>query len=232
MSKNYINELKKVVNEIEVFIPSSQKNIKIKPLTLKQQKDILDNLSATATALITFFNKVSDVIENSYSGYKDLLVVDRPNILISLRNNIDNMYNDIDLNQVLEKNKNIKAIEDKKTFKTDSFKFEIKIPSISRDRQTNDFLIKNTPQKDNAIIGKLYVNEVVKFIEKITIIESETEIDFNELPIKEAFEIVQNIESSNFKEIYKYIGEVRDFEKLFVTLEDKTVDVGPELFVL
>lgn len=85
---------------------------------------------------------------------------------------------------------------------------------------------------ETKILGKLYVNELSKFVKKITIKSSESEIDFTTDNIKDKFDIIQNIETNNFKDIYKFITSVRDLEKEFVTLNEEMVDIGPELFVL
>ena len=79
---------------------------------------------------------------------------------------------------------------------------------------------------------KLVQNKEGKFVKKITIKASESEIDFTEDNIKDKFDIIQNIETNNFKDIYKFITSVRDLEKEFVTLNEEMVDIGPELFVL
>ena len=139
--------------------------------------------------------------------------------------------NGIDLSKLVEKNKKIKILDSDTTIETKDFSFKVKIPTLDKDIKVNEFLIKNY-KDENTIIGKLYVNEVVKFIESITIKETGTIIDFNELPIKKLFEITENIESHNFKKIYEFIQVVRNYEKDLVTLDDVQVDIGPELFVL
>ena len=39
-----LEEIKKINNFIDIFTPSVRGNIKFKPLNLKQQREILDNL--------------------------------------------------------------------------------------------------------------------------------------------------------------------------------------------
>ena len=231
MSDNVLEQLKDIKNEIKIKLSSKDNTVNFTPLTLKQQKDILDNLSNSATTIITFFNNTTKIIKENIQEDVTLYVVDRPNILISLRNNIDNNYNGIDLSKLVEKNKKIKILDSDTTIETKDFSFKVKIPTLDKDIKVNEFLIKNY-KDENTIIGKLYVNEVVKFIESITIKETGTIIDFNELPIKKLFEITENIESHNFKKIYEFIQVVRNYEKDLVTLDDVQVDIGPELFVL
>jgi hypothetical protein len=178
-----------------------------------------------------FFNNSYKIIKQCIDNSKDLLVIDRPNILISLRNNIDNTYNSINLSELLEKNKKIKVNTENKIIETNDFIFEVGIPTLEQDYKSNDYLIKAF-KGETKILGKLYVNELSKFVKKITIKSSASEIDFTTDNIKDKFDIIQNIETNNFKDIYKYITSVRDLEKEFVTLNEEMVDIGPELFVL
>lgn len=231
MSENVLEQLKGIKNQIEIKLSSKDKLVSFTPLTLKQQKDILDNLSTSATTIITFFNNTTKIIQQNILEEVTLYVTDRPNILISLRNNIDSNYNDIDLSKLIEKNKKVKSIDLNTTIETRDFTFNVKVPTLDKDIKVNEFLIKNY-KDENAVIGKLYVNEVVKFIDTIIIKETDTVINFNELPVKKLFEITENIESHNFKEIYEFIQLVRNHEKELVTLDDVQVDIGPELFVL
>ena len=102
-----LEEIKKINNFIDIFTPSVRGNIKFKPLNLKQQREILDNLELSATAIIKFFNNTKKIIENSILEDPDtpeinvtLTVIDRPNILIGLRNNIDSNYNNFNLKKL------------------------------------------------------------------------------------------------------------------------------------
>tara|TARA_R110000796_G_scaffold72921_7_gene164452 strand:+ start:2293 stop:2994 length:702 start_codon:yes stop_codon:yes gene_type:complete len=228
---NFLTEIKNISNDINVFIPSTKSDVKCKPLNLQQQKNILDDISSDASSILTFFNNSYKIINQCIENSKDLLVIDRPNILISLRNNIDNMYDDVNLSKLLEKNKEIEVNSVNEVIETNDFIFDVGIPTLEQDYKSNDYLVKAF-KGETKILGKLYVNELSKFIKKITIKSSENVIDFTDSSIKDKFNIIQNIETNNFKDIYKFITSIRDLEKAFVTLNDETVDIGPELFVL
>jgi hypothetical protein len=228
---NFLNEIKNISNDINVFTPSIKSDVKCKPLNLLQQKTILDDISNDASSILMFFNNSYKIIKQCIDNSKYLLVIDRPNILISLRNNIDNTYNSINLSELLEKNKKIEVNTENKIIETNDFIFEVGIPTLEQDYKSNDYLVKAF-KGETKILGKLYVNELSKFVKKITIKASESEIDFTEDNIKDKFDIIQNIETNNFKDIYKFITSVRDLEKEFVTLNEEMVDIGPELFVL
>jgi hypothetical protein len=228
---NFLNEIKNISNDIDVFTPSIKGDVKCKPLNLLQQKTILDDISSEASSILIFFNNSYKIIKQCIKNSNDLLVIDRPNILLSLRNNIDSIYNNVNLSELLEKNKKIEIIETNKIIETNDFIFEVGIPTLEQDYISNDYLVKAF-KGETRILGKLYINELSKFVKKITIKSSESEIDFTDDNIKDKFNIIQNIETNNFKDIYKFITNVRDLEKEFVTFNEEMVDIGPELFVL
>ena len=123
-----------------------------------------------------------------------------------MRNNIDSNYNNFNLQKLLEKNATLKNIPDtNKKFITKDLIIECTIPDLDTDYKVNKFLIENT-KDDKALIGKLYVNEVVKFIKSISFKDNEdNKTLFNEIDTKEAFDIVENIQSLNLKDVYEYI---------------------------
>lgn len=228
---DFLNELKSISNKIKVYIPSIRKNKECQPLNLKQQKNILDDISNDAASILTFFNNSYKTIEQCIDNSAELLVIDRPNILLHLRQNINNIYNGIDLSELLQKNQKIEIPSLTKTIETDDLIFEIGIPTLKDDCNTNSYLVKKYSD-EKKLLGKLYVSELSKFIKNITIKSSSNTIDFCNKNVGEKFDILENIETSNFVDIYQYITEVRDVEKEFVTHDSGTIDIGPELFVL
>jgi hypothetical protein len=226
-----VDDFKNIKNYIDIYVPSNHGKKSFRPLTLKQQKQILDNIQASAIAIIDFFNNASNIIKENTEDNQNILVTDRPNILLSLRQNISNSYNGIFLDKIINANEKLESIEYKKEFETKEFTFNVSVPTLDRDITVNDYLLKKF-KDEKQLIGKLYVNEVVKFIKQIVIKDTEKVVVFKDISVKEAFEIVESLESNNLKDIYDYISEVRDFEKSMVTIDDQQVDIGPELFVL
>ena len=47
----FLNNLKNIQKEVDIFIPSLQSDVKFKPLTLKHQKNILDNVELNAISI-------------------------------------------------------------------------------------------------------------------------------------------------------------------------------------
>jgi hypothetical protein len=225
----FLNNLKSVQKKVDVFIPSLQINVKFKPLTLKHQKNILDNVELNAISIIIFYNKLNDIILELGEG--DFNIVDRPNIILSLRERINSKYGKFDLLKLITSNREIKPIDLNKTIETNDFIFELASPTFKVDSESNNYLIKNF-KTESKLLGKLYVSELTKFTKSITIKNNNETVEFSNIKMEEKFDIIENISSSSITEVYDYIKEVREFEKKFITQKGDIVEINPELFIL
>jgi hypothetical protein len=225
----FLNNLKSVQKKVDVFIPSLQANVKFKPLTLKHQKNILDNVELNAISIIIFYNKLNDIILELGEG--DFNIVDRPNIILSLRERINSKYGKFDLLKLITSNREIKPIDLNKTIETNDFIFELASPTFKVDSESNNYLIKNF-KTESKLLGKLYVSELTKFTKSITIKNNNETVEFSNIKMEEKFDIIENISSSSITEVYDYIKEVREFEKKFITQKGDIVEINPELFIL
>lgn len=148
-----------------------------------------------------------------------------------MRCDINKIYNDVNLQDLLKRNKDISLPDLSKQIETEHFVFDVSSPSIQRDYNVNSYLV-NTFKNEEKILGKLYINELSKFINKITFKSSENVIDFDSESNGNRFKILENMQSSNFQEIYGFINNIRDKEVEYLTLDGTQVDLGPEFFVL
>ncbi len=84
--KNVLNEIKNLRKSLNFFSPSNNKEFQISPLSLKQQKSIIENGFSSSLSIlffnVTFFNIIK---ENFIGDIKDLNTLDRVNISLSLR---------------------------------------------------------------------------------------------------------------------------------------------------
>ena len=62
-----ISDLNSLKSDVSVFIPSIASDKKIKTLNLKQQKELLDNLSESNLSIFSFFNDVFEFIINNFA---------------------------------------------------------------------------------------------------------------------------------------------------------------------
>lgn len=225
----FLKNLKTIQKEVDIFVPSLQADIKFKPLTLKHQKSILDNVELNAISIVVFYNKLNDIIQEL--GNQDFNIIDRPNIILSLREKINKKYGKFNLSKLITSNRELKLINLVKTVETNDFIFELASPSFKVDSESNNYLIKNF-KTENKLLGKLYISELTKFTKSVTIKSDNEKVEFSDLTIEEKFDIIENIPSSSIAEVYNYIKEVREFETQFITQNDDIVEINPELFIL
>tara|TARA_E500000318_G_scaffold111543_2_gene130504 strand:+ start:878 stop:1564 length:687 start_codon:yes stop_codon:yes gene_type:complete len=225
----FLKNLKTIQKEVDIFVPSLQADIKFKPLTLKHQKSILDNVELNAISIVVFYNKLNDIIQEL--GNQDFNIIDRPNIILSLREKINKKYGKFNLSKLITSNRELKLINLVKTVETNDFIFELASPSFKVDSESNNYLIKNF-KTENKLLGKLYISELTKFTKSVTIKSDNEKVEFSDLTVEEKFDIIENIPSSSIAEVYNYIKEVREFETQFITQNDDIVEINPELFIL
>ncbi len=245
MSDNNFNDIlsqvKGLKKEISFFSPTSDKNLKIYPLSLKQQKDILENTLSSTLSLLFFNNCIFNIIKENFSGnMKDLDTVDRVSISISLRNKISNIYKEgeveVNLSELIERNSNPITFEPKEVT-SGEFTFKLKRPSLELDNKINNILLrkyKNSKIDEsnvNNVISDLYVYELVKFIDELQFAENTIKVEDN---INNTVKILNEIDSDNFKEVFDYINELREIESSLTKIpnSDDNISITPDFFIV
>lgn len=227
-----IKDLKKTEEKISIYIPSLKKDVEFTPLTLSQQKNIIDRITSSSFGIIDFYNSVYDVIKTStLTDLNTLNTIDRINIILNFRKNINTNYEGIDVSKVIERNKSIQLPELKKTIVTDKYTFEVVVPSLVTDFKFNNYII-TTYRDEKTLLGKLLVNELSKFIAKFTVNETNTVVDFSNVSIKHKFNFLEAIDSKHFKELFDYVNQIRDIEVELVKIDETKIEIGPELFIM
>ena len=88
MSNNvssFISKLDKLNDKsLEVFVPSKNKKVKVKPLTLKQQKDLISSVLDGVKGSLNFSQTLNNIIIDN-SGLADLKVVDKIPFAVAMR---------------------------------------------------------------------------------------------------------------------------------------------------
>jgi len=225
-----LNSLKKNSN---IFIPSLKKNVDFKGITLKQQKEIIDSvLSGDSVEILNFFDVCFNILKENIQGnsIEQINIVDRPNLLLNLRFNIDSKYEGINIEELIETNKKIKLPELQTTIETDDFIFTVESPNIKKDANVNNYIVKTFLDREK-ILGNLYAGELIKFITTVKFKESENVINFDDQSNKNKFTIIQSIDTKHFKEIFAFINSIRDIETEFLTVQDKQIDITPDFFI-
>jgi len=239
---NVLNEVKGLKKNLNFFSPSNNKEFQISPLTLKQQKSIIENGFSSSLSIlffnVTFFNIIK---ENFTDDIKKLNTLDRVNISLSLRHKISDEYKDEDgtiysISDVIEQNKE-EIILKPTEIDTENFNFKLKNPNLEIDNKINKILLKkykNTTLDDgniNLLISDLYVYEMLKFIEQISFGETTIDIQDN---LDNSLKLINEINTYELKDVLKYINEVRDLELRLskIPKTDTNINITADFFIV
>lgn len=236
-----LSQVKGLKKEITFYSPISNKEYKIYPLSLKQQKDILENSFSSTLSLLFFNNCIFKIIKENFNGnIEDLDTVDRVSISLSFRNKIDSMYKEgdtkVNLSEIIEKNK-LPVTFNTKVVESNDFTFKLKKPNLVLDNKINNIILRKyksdkiTEDNINNIVSDLYIYELVKFIDEVHFGENIIKVEEN---INNTVKILNEIDSDNFKEVFSYINELRDIENKLTKIpnSDDNISLTPDFFIV
>ena len=236
-----LQQVKNLKKEITFYSPTSDKEYKIYPLSLKQQKEILENSFSSTLSLLFFNNCIFKIIKENFNGnIEDLDTVDRVSISLSFRNKIDNIYKEgdteINLSEIIEKNK-LPVTFNSKEVVCNEFTFKLKKPNLVLDNKINNIILRKyksdkiTEDNINNIVSDLYIYELVKFIDELHFGENIIKVEEN---INNTVKILNEIDSDNFKEVFSYINALRDVENNLTKIPNSndSISLTPDFFIV
>ena len=246
--KNILTQIKSLSDDVDVFIPSLGKSIKIKQLTVKQCKELINMPQNILHAQYAFFRKFLNILKENAPDYVDQMnIVDRVTVMITLRAKALNKYNDIDLSDVVKQFPNVEYNLVAPTITTENYIFTLKIPTLKSEDIFNSHIIKTYKlNKENVqieeiqlmsqeIFGELAIIELCKFISHITIRKEDIDVDMEKLSPTQRKEIIESIQLDEMKEIVEFNNKVHNVESNYTnfTVGDKNIQVelGPDFFV-
>ena len=237
-----LNELNDA-NLVSVYVPSAKKEMKFRPLSIKQQKDLIKSGLDGNLSGITLSNVINQIIlDNSIEKHK-YLVTDRFPVILSLR--IQAFGSDFVMTENEKTVKfNLKDIVSKQlTFsfpesvslvleKTD-LRAEVDVIALETDIKVNEFQLdklKKNKENENIgdTIGSLFIYEIVKFVTKIII--GKDEIDLTSAPIKDRLSVIESVPVTLNNKILDYIQKFRKEENEYITVDGNTLPVDARLF--
>jgi hypothetical protein len=242
---NILSKLKEIndSNLVSVYVPSAKKQLSFKPLSVKQQKDLIKSGLDGSLSGITISNIINQIILDNSVEKHNFLVTDKYPIIISLRRqsfgnvvtlNQDNTEIQYNLDTILSEKlifsqENSTIIELSNT----NLKIQLNLVSMEEDTKFNNIQLEKTRKnKDEEIsdtVGSLFIYEIVKFITEIEIGE-ETVIDMSKLPIKDRLTIVENLPATINNYILDYIHTFRKEESEYITVDGNILPIDARLF--
>ena len=238
-----LTEIKNTKEQLVFYSPSLDKESNVLPLTLKQQKLIIENSLTNTLSLLFFNNCIFDIVKENYLGdVKKLDTLDRVNISLTMRQKMSDEYIDDEENinttisEVLCANRGYLKLEPKE-IETGDFTFHISKPNLYIDNKINNIILRKYKGKEinennvSKVISDVYIYELIKFINKVQFNDNEIIIHDN---IDNSFKLLNEIGSDNFTLIYKYINELRDLENGLTLIPgtENNISITPDFFIV
>lgn len=225
----------------QIYVPSLGREVPFSPLTVKQQKKILSSGVDTKIENLTFSNSINEIMAtNIKESNIEIYTIDRPLIILQIRANsigddlklyIDTEEYNISISDQVKKIKRLKASETSMSFTMSAGDMRIKcsVPDIKTDTEFNKHFTTKVKRGNSNnrleltdLIGDIYVHEIVKFIDSITLGENTVNFD-TELSTTEMIEIFESLPLSVSAKITDEIQRIRKIE-----IESIESDVMPE----
>lgn len=243
MSNNNFNDILQEINStkttFDAYAPSTESNVQFLPLTLAQQKNIIEtSVDSSIGALFfnnTFYKILKQNIKDDISKYN---TIDRVNFALQLRSQLSDTYvkNDskISLKDLIVKNKTINSKVSTNEITSSNFIFTVQVPNLTLDDKVNTILL-NKYRNENinggklkTLISDLFVFEILKFITKLKV--NDKEINLHE-DLNASANLIEKIDSIHLVKVTNYINDVRDIEKSLAT-SSVSVDIVPDFFIV
>jgi hypothetical protein len=242
-----INDILSKLNEInhedviKIFIPSLQREVSFKPLSLHQQKDILKaGISSDIFNILEFNAIFNNIIEQNSLERNQYKVQDRLVIAIAFRNKFTSQPLDLD-----DKKIDIESLRDKKiNFETDAFsdflieegilKIKAAAPALSLDQTITKLQLSKIKKTENidigAFISEMYVFEILKYIKSIHI--GDLDQDLSILSIEDRVKVVEQLPASLITQLNNYISnKFKTPEDEYLTVDGTKLTIDARLFV-
>jgi len=220
-----------------IFLPSTKTNVKAKPLTLKQQKDIVSTAVGGIKGAMEFSAIINNIITEN-TGVDNLTVIDRVPVIISLRKqslgNTIRLKDDVEINleDVIASIKKTEfAITQSQTIKEGGLEIDLQIPTLKEENNIIRKCITEIEKINNeasAAVGLIYIFELTKYIRKITI--DETFIEFENLKIGDRIKIVESLPLTVYNKLSTFLKQITQYESSILTVGENSLTIDASFF--
>ena len=241
MSKDisdFISKLDKLNDsgEVEVYIPSKNTTVPVKPFNLKQQKDIISSTLDGVKGSLDFTHTINTIILDN-SGITDLKTYDKIPFCVTMRVdalgtrfNVDDT--DIDLQEVLNNISKVPFdLKDEEVVKHENLKITLRVPTLEEESKllaTHNQEIKPNTNELKDHISTLYLLEILKHIKSLQI--DDDTIDMSKIRTSEKIKLIEKLPLNVYTHISKFIQKISDYEIKILTVNDVTVPINPLFF--
>jgi len=241
-----ISSLNNLTAQYDIFVPSLNRKIKFKGLNTKQQKEAVKSALETGFIGVSFSNFLNTIIKDNTCENVEFLLTDKNYILTCLRVlslskdiKIDNTA--IDFSFILDNNTALPDQLKQREINDNNLKVNLQIPSLTKDTEINRETVKKIGQDKNEslskeAVGEMFINELVKYINKISIDNNSkiVELNFKDITFEQKVQLVEKLPLTLNSKIFDYINEVRNFEKNVFIKDGKQLDltIDPSFFTV
>lgn len=223
-----VNELNKQQIQ-QVYIPSIDDELSFKPLTVKQQKQLLSSGVDIEIENLTFSNTVNQIIsDNCLSRKEEIRLTDRSMIVYQLRSKTvgdvlkftdDEIEYEINLAEHVNDIKQL-ALKPPTSFsvKTQELTINGQVPNLSRDTKYNKQFTTTMKSIRSAegvkltdIVGDIYIHEMVKYVTSLEINGQTLDLNDN-ITIPQAIQVFESLPMSVSSSVAEKIKECRELE--------------------
>lgn len=234
-SKTIINLLRESTarTAISIWIPSLDRDVQFKPLSVSQQRDLL-KISLQADEHIelnlneAFLNILKENCVDTSVNMSRLRLTDKDSLILGYRCSINPLLTDIqnnvsiDLNEIYIKLKNIyKSLQLNSSIVHDNINVRVGVPTLQSECTTYTPLPKTDASQDerSEYMLKAIFTDIARYIQTVCI--HDTSIDIESLDKDSIEQIFDNLPYSIVTDIYSYITEIRNIRNQVIAIRDK-----------
>jgi hypothetical protein len=226
--KSFLDDLK-LLNEkdcFDVYVPSIEKKISFKALSVKQHKDVVKTVMNGVEGSILVTKIFNDIVKENSLQFIDFKLYDRNKILVDMRRQSVGSYVTInDTVYTLDDLPEYKfTFNDSKEFTYKGIKIQAQIPNLELDSKITEKSVveitrlTNDDKKVGSSINILLIYELMKFIQTVQI--EDNIINFNELGTYDKKNIIENLPLKLNNDILEYITAYKEYEQELFTYSD------------
>jgi hypothetical protein len=236
--KSFLEKIEQIKETtIPVHVASSGKPANSKPLSFKQQKDLISTVADGAVGALKFQRFLNQILIDNVDQ-KLLRTVDRLPIILQLRVDaigdivkVDDVP--VSLNEILPRIEKLRFTQTEVV--TGDIQVSLEIPLLSEENDIINSCIQHIKSDGDDLgrsIGTIYTYEIVKYVKAIQF--GEDYLTFADLPVRDRVKIVENLPISINKKIVSFIQKIKEKETKLLTVQvagdSRTIELDVRFF--
>ena len=236
-TSDFLDKLSTLKNDFKVYVPSLKKAVVAKPITLKQQKDVISTTVNGVLGALQFTETLNNVILDNVEG-DNFYAFDRTPIILGLRSNsLGNKVKAdngkiVSLTTCLKNAKTPVKFKLSQTVSIDTIKVDLIIPTLVEENQIIKKCIsevdKIKTEHLSEAMGLIYIFELIKHIDSVTI--DEQTVNFNDIKVLDRVKIVESLPLKLYEEITTFLSTVTEFDKSVLAVDETNITLDATFF--